>query len=111
MTVLPASLKHQTLVFISRHPASTDPPTSPQCCAAIVPSTSEAAIAVGPLLGVDLSPLNPAVPVGLACSPITVIGNNCGATVVCDPPPVEWSSLMAINCLPLKRETQYSGGF
>jgi hypothetical protein len=64
---------------------------------------------VGHLLGVDLSLLNPAVPVALGCPSITVIGNNwnrsliytalkfiyhCeisgGTTVVCDPPPMEW---------------------
>ncbi|KAJ6457457.1 hypothetical protein C8R47DRAFT_172497 [Mycena vitilis] len=42
------------------------------------------------------------VPVGLSCSPITVIGNNCGSTTVnCDAPENEWGGLIAINCLPI----------
>ncbi|KAJ7355259.1 fungal hydrophobin [Mycena albidolilacea] len=75
-------------------------PTSPQCCASVVPSTSAAASAVAALVGIDLTGLN--VPVGLSCSPITVAGNNCGNTAVtCDEPEVEWGGLIAINCIPI----------
>ncbi|KAJ6603755.1 hypothetical protein B0H10DRAFT_1957731 [Mycena sp. CBHHK59/15] len=75
-------------------------PTSPQCCNSVVPSSSSAASAVAALLGLDVSSLN--VPIGLSCSPITVVGNNCGSTtVVCDAPQQEWNGLIAINCIPI----------
>ncbi|KAJ6607458.1 hypothetical protein B0H10DRAFT_554269 [Mycena sp. CBHHK59/15] len=83
-------------------------PTSPQCCNSVVPSSSSAASIVAALLGLDVSSLN--VPIGLSCSPITVVGNNWYAflshrilllfmdtqcsgstTVVCDAPQQEWS--------------------
>ncbi|KAJ7759489.1 fungal hydrophobin [Mycena metata] len=81
-------------------PPPVTPPTSPQCCASTVPSSSTAASAVAALLGLDLSGLD--VLVGLSCSPITVIGNNCGSTTVtCDPPKAEWGGLIAINCIPI----------
>ncbi|KAF7360953.1 Hydrophobin 2 [Mycena sanguinolenta] len=84
-------------------PNTTPPvttPTSNQCCASVVPSTSSALSVVTGLLGLDLSGLN--VPIGLSCSPITVGGNNCGGTtVVCDAPEKEWGGLIAINCLPI----------
>ncbi|KAF7354096.1 Hydrophobin 2 [Mycena venus] len=78
------------------------PPTSPQCCVAVVPSTNEAAIAVAALVGIDLTSINPSIPIGLTCTPITVIGDNCGNTkVTCDSPPGEWGGLLALNCLPI----------
>ncbi|KAJ7759553.1 fungal hydrophobin [Mycena metata] len=81
-------------------PPPVTPPTSPQCCASTVPSSSTAASAVAALLGLDLSGLD--VLVGLSCSPITVIGNNCGSTTVtCDAPDAEWGGLIAINCIPI----------
>ncbi|KAJ7149691.1 hydrophobin [Mycena filopes] len=76
------------------------PPTSPQCCNSVVSSTSTAASAVAALVGLDLTGLD--VPIGLSCSPITVIGNNCGGTTVtCDAPKNEWGGLIAINCIPI----------
>ncbi|KAJ7912723.1 hypothetical protein B0H13DRAFT_1874565 [Mycena leptocephala] len=76
------------------------PPTSPQCCNSVVSSSSAAASGVAALLGLDLTGLN--VPVGLSCSPITVVGNNCGSTsVTCDAPDQEWGGLIAINCIPI----------
>ncbi|KAJ7459603.1 hydrophobin 2, partial [Mycena galericulata] len=76
------------------------PPTSNQCCNSVVSSSSSAASAVAGLLGLDLDGLD--VPVGLSCSPITVIGNNCGGTsVTCDAPDAEWGGLIAINCVPI----------
>ncbi|KAJ7754681.1 hydrophobin 2 [Mycena maculata] len=84
-------------------PNTTPPvttPTSDQCCTSVVSSTSTAASAVAALLGLDLTGLD--VPVGLSCSPITVVGNNCGGTsVTCDAPEQEWGGLIAINCIPI----------
>ncbi|KAJ7128482.1 hypothetical protein C8R44DRAFT_873198 [Mycena epipterygia] len=75
-------------------------PTSSQCCSSVQSSSSSSVSAVAALLGLDLSGLN--VPVGLGCSPITVIGNNCGGTsVTCDAPEQAWGSLIAINCIPI----------
>ncbi|KAJ7128603.1 hypothetical protein C8R44DRAFT_732929 [Mycena epipterygia] len=76
------------------------PPTSNQCCTSVQSSSSSSVSSVAALLGLDLSGLN--VPVGLGCSPITVIGNNCGGTTVtCDAPEQAWGSLIAINCIPI----------
>jgi len=76
------------------------PPTSPQCCSSVVPSNSDAASLVAALVGLDLAGVD--VPVGLSCSPITVVGNNCGSTTVtCDAPDAEWGGLIAINCIPI----------
>ncbi|KAJ7110222.1 fungal hydrophobin [Mycena crocata] len=76
------------------------PPTSPQCCSSVTSSNSNVVSALAALLGLDLSGLN--VPIGLSCSPITVIGNNCGGTTVtCDAPEKQWGGLIAINCLPI----------
>ncbi|KAJ7610459.1 hydrophobin [Roridomyces roridus] len=81
-------------------PPPVTPPTSNQCCSSVVSSTSSAASAVAALVGLDLTGLD--VPVGLSCSPITVVGNNCGGTTVtCDSPKAEWNNLIAINCLPI----------
>ncbi|KAJ7620035.1 hypothetical protein B0H17DRAFT_1219653 [Mycena rosella] len=75
-------------------------PTSPQCCNSVASSSSSAASLVAATVGLDLTGLN--VPVGLSCSPITVIGNNCGGTeVVCDAPQSSWGGLIAINCIPI----------
>ncbi|KAJ7128502.1 hypothetical protein C8R44DRAFT_873219 [Mycena epipterygia] len=75
-------------------------PTSSQCCSSVQSSSSSSVAAVAALLGLDLSGLD--VPVGLGCSPITVIGNNCGGTsVTCDAPEQAWGSLIAINCIPI----------
>ncbi|KAJ7610406.1 hydrophobin 2 [Roridomyces roridus] len=80
--------------------SSVPPPTSDQCCTSVESSNSDAASAVLALLGIDLNGL--VVPVGLSCSPITVIGNNCGGTTVtCDAPDAEWDNLIAINCIPV----------
>ncbi|KAJ7055290.1 hydrophobin 2 [Mycena amicta] len=81
-------------------PPPVTPPTSPQCCASVVPASSSAASAVAALVGLDLTGV--LVDVGLSCSPITVIGNNCGGTTVnCDAPKDEWAGLIAINCIPI----------
>ncbi|KAJ7610417.1 fungal hydrophobin [Roridomyces roridus] len=80
--------------------SSVPPPTSDQCCDSVVSSTSTAASGVLALVGLDLDGLD--IPVGLSCSPITVIGNNCGGTqVTCDAPAAEWGNLIAINCIPI----------
>ncbi|KAJ7151994.1 hydrophobin 2 [Mycena filopes] len=97
------------------------PPTSDQCCGSVVDSSSTSAGAVLATLGIDLGGIN--VPVGLSCSPITVLGNNwlvvplllgnlysptltgpfCsgGVTTRCDAPEIEWGGLIAINCIPI----------
>ncbi|KAJ7149702.1 hydrophobin [Mycena filopes] len=81
-------------------PPPVTPPTSPQCCSSVESSSSSAVSAVAALLGLDLTGLD--VPIGLSCSPITVIGNNCGGTTVtCDAPQNEWGGLIAINCIPI----------
>ncbi|KAJ7209075.1 hypothetical protein B0H12DRAFT_1158173 [Mycena haematopus] len=84
-------------------PNTTPPvttPTSDQCCTSVQDSDSSAVSAVAALLGLNLSGLD--VPIGLGCSPITVIGNNCGGTTVtCDAPQESWGSLIAINCIPI----------
>ncbi|KAF7326462.1 Hydrophobin 2 [Mycena sanguinolenta] len=84
-------------------PNTTPPvttPTSNQCCASVQSSSSNVVSALAALLGLDLSGLN--VPIGLSCSPITVLGNNCGGTeVTCDAPEKEWGGLIAINCIPI----------
>ncbi|KAJ6502918.1 fungal hydrophobin [Mycena vitilis] len=88
------------LCLAAATPTTIAPPSSPQCCTSVVSSSSSAASAVAAVLGLDLTGLN--VPVGLSCSPITVVGNNCGSTtVVCDAPDKEWGGLIAINCLPI----------
>ncbi|KAF7334677.1 Hydrophobin 2 [Mycena venus] len=76
------------------------PPTSDQCCGSVVDSSSTAAGAVLAELGINLGDIT--VPVGLSCSPITVLGNNCGGvTTRCDAPEIEWGGLIAINCIPI----------
>ncbi|KAJ7733196.1 fungal hydrophobin [Mycena olivaceomarginata] len=76
------------------------PPTSPQCCASVTSAQDGAASLVTAIFGLDLSGV--LVDVGLSCSPITVIGNNCGGTTVtCDAPEKEWGGLIAINCIPV----------
>ncbi|KAJ7128345.1 hypothetical protein C8R44DRAFT_979122 [Mycena epipterygia] len=84
-------------------PNTTPPvttPTSDQCCSSVQSSSSSAVAPVAALLGLDLTGLD--VPVGLSCSAITVIGDNCGGTeVTCDAPEEEWDGLIAINCIPI----------
>ncbi|KAF7334691.1 Hydrophobin 2 [Mycena venus] len=76
------------------------PPTSDQCCQTVVDSSSTAAGKVLSLLGIDLGIIT--IPVGLNCSPLTVLGNNCGdITTRCDAPEIEWGGLIAINCIPI----------
>ncbi|KAF7366009.1 Hydrophobin 2 [Mycena venus] len=80
--------------------APSSAPTSAQCCTSVQSSSSNAVSAIAGLLGLDLAGLN--VPVGLGCSPITVIGNNCGSTTVnCEAPEKQWGGLIAINCIPI----------
>ncbi|KAJ7281058.1 fungal hydrophobin [Mycena rebaudengoi] len=63
---------------------------------AVIPATIVQGVAS--ILGLDLSGLN--VPIGLGCSPLTLIGNNCGDTTVnCAAPAQQWAGLIAINCL------------
>ncbi|KAF7334685.1 Hydrophobin 2 [Mycena venus] len=81
-------------------PPPVTPPTVPMCCKSVEDSTSGAVSAVAAAVGLDLTGIS--VPIGLSCSPITVIGDNCGSTsVTCDAPEAEWGGLIAINCLPI----------
>ncbi|KAJ7053503.1 fungal hydrophobin [Mycena amicta] len=72
-----------------------------QCCASVISSNDPAAAAAAnSLVGVVLAGLN--VPVGLSCSPITVIGNNCGGTTVtCESPVGQFGGVISINCIPI----------
>ncbi|KAF7336046.1 Hydrophobin 2 [Mycena sanguinolenta] len=82
-------------------PPPVTTPTSYQCCNSVMSSNSSTVSAVAALLGIDLTGLN--VPVGLSCSPITALGNDCdGAmSLLCDPPEKQWAALIAINCIPI----------
>ncbi|KAJ7128587.1 hypothetical protein C8R44DRAFT_873295 [Mycena epipterygia] len=79
----------QTLAAAIPTTTPVTPPTSDQCCSSVVDSSSTVAGKVLGLLGIDLGDIT--VPVGLTCSPITVIGNNCsgGITTRCDTPEIE----------------------
>ncbi|KAJ7861409.1 hypothetical protein B0H14DRAFT_3617531 [Mycena olivaceomarginata] len=82
-------------------PPPVTSPTSPQCCSSVVEADSNDASAVASLLGLDLTGMI-GVPIGLSCSPITVVGDNCDSTTVtCDAPEEEWGGLIAINCIPI----------
>ncbi|KAJ7743555.1 hydrophobin [Mycena metata] len=75
-------------------------PSSPQCCSSVVPASSSAASLVAAVVGLDLTGI--LVNVGLSCSPVTIVGNNCGnTTVICQAPKAEWGGLIAINCIPI----------
>ncbi|KAJ7036448.1 hydrophobin [Mycena alexandri] len=75
-------------------------PSSPQCCSSVVPASSSAASLVAAVVGLDLTGI--LVDVGLSCSPVTIVGNNCGSTtVICQAPKAEWGGLIAINCIPI----------
>ncbi|KAJ7349979.1 hypothetical protein DFH08DRAFT_807304 [Mycena albidolilacea] len=81
-------------------PPPITPPISPQCCVSVVPASSVSAAAVASVVGLDLTGI--LVDVGLSCSPLSVVGNNCGSTtVICDLPLKKWSRLIAINCIPI----------
>ncbi|KAJ7807033.1 hypothetical protein B0H13DRAFT_2386693 [Mycena leptocephala] len=105
---LPMCARHIIDIFIvdpcccHRHSPSPGhlpdlPPVLRQC----VSSSSDAASVVAALLDLDLTGLD--VPVGLSCSPVTIVGNNCGnTTVVCNAPNRSGvRALIAINCIPI----------
>ncbi|KAF7354232.1 Hydrophobin 2 [Mycena venus] len=89
-------------------PPPVTPPTPPQCCASVVSFTSSSLLRqsarhiflpfVGRLVTSLLTGIN--VPIGLSCSPITVVGNNYGGTTAtCEAPKAGWVGLIALNCL------------
>ncbi|KAJ6512331.1 fungal hydrophobin [Mycena vulgaris] len=93
------------LITLAAAIPTNTPPTTPtaQCCTS-VQSSSQITSILGPTIGGLLDVLlgGVAVPVGLGCSPITVIGNNCGSTTVnCDSTQNVGGTLIAINCLPI----------
>ncbi|KAJ7627199.1 hydrophobin 2 [Roridomyces roridus] len=100
LSIVTASVLITLAAAIPNTTPPVTPPTSNQCCSSVVSSTSTAASAVAALVGLDLTGLD--VPVGLSCSAITVVGNNCGGTTVtCDAPAAEWNNLIAINWIPV----------
>ncbi|KAJ7437869.1 hydrophobin [Mycena latifolia] len=85
-----------TSVLITLGYAPVTPPTSDQCCDSVQSSSSSAVAPIAALLGLDLSGID--VPVGLSCSPITVIGDNCGGTeVTCDAPEEAWNASVKVH--------------
>ncbi|KAJ7351622.1 hydrophobin, partial [Mycena albidolilacea] len=65
-------------------PSPPPPGTVNQCCNSVQASKNAA---VAPILGLLGMVLNALVPVGLGCSPITIVGNNCGnQQVTCNSP-------------------------
>ncbi|KAJ7075493.1 fungal hydrophobin [Mycena belliarum] len=89
-----------TAVLVTLAAAAPSAPTSRQCCTSVQDSSSLAVTEVAALLGLSLGGLN--VPVGLGCSPITVVGNNCGGQeVTCSAPKEQYGTLIAINCIPI----------
>ncbi|KAJ7511268.1 hydrophobin 2 [Mycena galericulata] len=100
LSVVVASVLITLAAAIPNTTPPVTPPTSDQCCSSVQSSSSTAASTVAALLGLDLTGLD--VPVGLSCSAITVVGNNCGGTTVtCDAPETQWNGLIAINCIPI----------
>ncbi|KAJ7086322.1 fungal hydrophobin [Mycena belliarum] len=89
-----------TALLVTLAAAAPSAPTSNQCCTSVQDSNSVAVTQVAALLGLSLGGLN--VPVGLGCSPITVVGNNCGGQkVTCSAPKEQYGALIAINCIPI----------
>ncbi|KAJ7477343.1 fungal hydrophobin [Mycena latifolia] len=100
ISVLVTSVLITLAVATGTPPPPVTCPTSPQCCNSVTSSNSDAASLVAAVVGLDLTGLD--VPVGLGCSPITILGNNCGGTtVVCNAPQSSWGTLIAINCIPI----------
>ncbi|KAF7288921.1 Hydrophobin 2 [Mycena indigotica] len=74
-----------------------DPPTSPQCCKTVI--RSDEFIVTELLADLGLSLGNITVPVGLGCSPLSIL-NGCGdLSVTCAPPTVNLLNLIVINCI------------
>ncbi|KAJ7915002.1 hypothetical protein B0H13DRAFT_2324806 [Mycena leptocephala] len=53
---------------------TTTPPKTNQCCASVQSASNSAVSSLLSLLGIVLNGLD--VPIGLSCSPVTVVGNN-----------------------------------
>ncbi|KAJ6522636.1 fungal hydrophobin [Mycena vulgaris] len=93
------------LITLAAAIPTNTPPVTPtaQCCTS-VQSSNQASTVLGPVIGglLDVILDGVTVPIGLGCSPITVIGNNCGSTTVnCDSTQNVGGTLIAINCLPI----------
>ncbi|KAJ7936908.1 hydrophobin-315 [Mycena leptocephala] len=78
--------------------AATGTPTN-LCCASTTSTTSVIGSAIVALLSLNLSGITGSL--GLNCSPITVIGNNCGGTAVTCTAPEAQCGLVAIGCVPI----------
>ncbi|KAJ7128585.1 hypothetical protein C8R44DRAFT_732913 [Mycena epipterygia] len=85
----------------SSSPPSPSPSATPNLCCNSVQSFSSLGL-TDQLLFVVFDLLDLTLPVGLGCSPITVVGNNCGGTTVnCGSSQESNGDLIAINCIPI----------
>ncbi|KAJ7851860.1 hypothetical protein B0H13DRAFT_1904890 [Mycena leptocephala] len=92
----------QTLATATPQGYPITPPDSLQCCDAVLQSTSPAVIVVCSVFGVDVTQFPTPIPVGLSCSLVDVIGENCGGVLVnCDTPDPAWGGVFALNCIPV----------
>ncbi|KAJ7887905.1 hypothetical protein B0H13DRAFT_2342221 [Mycena leptocephala] len=84
---------------------TTTPPKPNQCCASVQSSSNSAGSSLLSLLGIVLNGLD--IPIGLSCSPITVVGNNWQRRyhrhLRSPRSGVDFSlgGLIAINCIPI----------
>ncbi|KAJ7916166.1 fungal hydrophobin [Mycena leptocephala] len=87
------------ITFAAAIPTNTPPSsTGPQCCQSVQSSSDAGVASLLGLLGVIVNGVN--VPIGLNCSPITVLGNNCGSqTVNCQSS--AYGGLINIGCIPI----------
>ncbi|KAF7359875.1 Hydrophobin 2 [Mycena venus] len=86
-------------VFIGFAAATcTNVPTN-LCCQSTASSTDAVGSALVELLGLDLTGI--VGDLGLNCSPLTVVGNNCGDTTVTCTAPQTQCGLIAIGCIPI----------
>ncbi|KAJ7898586.1 hypothetical protein B0H14DRAFT_2557079 [Mycena olivaceomarginata] len=98
-TPQPSSTAQPSSSAPASSPSQSSSPSSPQCCSSVIDSTSAAASHLVGLLGIDLSGITGSI--GLGCSPITVLGNNCGGTTVTCNAPTQQTALIAIGCIPI----------
>ncbi|KAJ7364707.1 fungal hydrophobin, partial [Mycena albidolilacea] len=77
---------------------SCPPASTTQCCKSVQQSNTLGMTTLLGLLGVVVDAV---VPIGLSCSPITVVGNNCGSTQVTCNSPQSQTGLIVIGCIPI----------
>ncbi|KAI0263747.1 fungal hydrophobin [Gloeopeniophorella convolvens] len=86
----------------ANEPASQCNTAPVQCCDSSTTSSDPAAVAIIKSLGINVGPAD--IPVGLGCSPITVVGAGSGA--VCDASPLccednSFHGLISLSCTPV----------